>query len=187
MHKELPNIYHFIDRLDIKSISSFDKKIAFIYRNYIAEPNVKEIINFKNFCKKTNRIFIMSNNIDLVLKFELDGIYIPSFNKKINHKKNIYKKKIIVIGSAHSLMEIKIKEKQNVDQIFIAPIFKTNKSVYNLDIIKFNLLIKHTNKPIIALGGINKSNIKKLRMLNIVGLASISYLKENKKISRLVI
>jgi len=159
-----------------------DKKIAIIYRNYLAKPSNVEIINFKNFCKRTDRVFIISNNIHLALKLRLDGIYIPSFNKKLSCKNYLDKKNFIVIGSAHTLMEIRIKERQNVDQIFIAPLFKTKKSVNNLGVIKFNLLIRHTKKPIIALGGINKLNIKKLKMLNIVGLASISYLRENKKL-----
>ena len=37
---------------------------------------------FKKICKKLRRKFIISNEIDLAFKLRLDGIYLPSFNKK---------------------------------------------------------------------------------------------------------
>ncbi len=83
-----------------------------------------------------------------------------------------------ILGSAHNFKEIKTKEKQGVSKLFIAPVFKVKKKNYHLNIIKFNLLSRNTKKELIALGGINKMNIKKLKLLNCSGFGSISYLKE---------
>ena len=90
----------------------------------------------------------------------------------------------LIIGSAHSVGEIRIKEKQNVSQIFLSPLFKTNKSKKFLEISKFNNLSKFTKKPLIALGGINKNNINKLKLINVQGFAGISYFKKNVKKSK---
>ena len=90
----------------------------------------------------------------------------------------------LIIGSAHSVGEIRIKEKQNVSQIFLSPLFKTNKSKKFLEILKFNNLSKFTKKPLIALGGINKNNINKLKLINVQGFAGISYFKKNVKKSK---
>jgi thiamine-phosphate pyrophosphorylase len=84
-----------------------------------------------------------------------------------------------VAGSAHNIKEIKIKEKQNVNLIFLSPLFKT-KEKNPLEIIKFNNLSNFTKKPIIALGGINTKNVKKLKMTNIFGFAGISHIKKIK-------
>ena len=81
------------------------------------------------------------------------------------------------MGSAHNRREIFIKEKQGVSKIFIAPVFMVSKKKYFLGTSRFNLLSKVTKKDVIALGGINKKNINKLRLLNCSGFASISYLK----------
>ena len=99
------------------------------------------------------------------------------------------KKNFQIIGSAHNIKEIKTKEKQGVSTIFISPLFKTNKSSYYLNIYKFNLLAKKTNKNIIALGGINQFNYKKLFLLNIHGFASISFFKNIDKfnLNRIII
>ena len=51
-----------------------------------------------------------------------------------------------IIGSAHNSIEIKIKEKQNCEKIFISPIFKTEKNKKFLDTIKFNLISKSNKK-----------------------------------------
>ena len=50
------------------------------------------------------------------------------------------------------------------------------------NILKFNNLSKLTDRKIIALGGINEINIKKLRFLKCNGYASITYLKNRKQI-----
>ena len=187
MHKTLPKIYYFIDKLNIEEVKKLNKKIAIIYRNYQKEPLKKEIIDFKNFCKKNNRIFIISNFFNIALKYDLDGIYIPAFNKKMLTEKFFNKKNFIIVGSAHNIKEIKIKESLKVQQIFISSIFPIKKNKNYLDIIKFNLLTKLTNKPIIALGGINKNNIKKLNMTNAFGFASINYIKKKHSIPNLIL
>ena len=57
------------------------------------------------------------------------GVYIPSFNKKNNYN-YIYNKpkKFSIIGSAHNIKEILIKEKQGCEEIFISSIFQNQKS-----------------------------------------------------------
>lgn len=119
----------------------------------------------------------MANNIKLAIKLDLDGAYIPSFYNKMLINSFSKKKNFQLIGSAHTIKEIKIKEKQGVKIIFLSPLFKTLKSKNYLNIFNFNLLSKKTNLKIIALGGINKLNFKKLFLLKIHGFASISFFK----------
>ena len=130
---------------------------------------------FKKICKKINKKFLITNDIELAFKYRLDGVYLPSFNKIHQLKKFQNFNNFTIIGSAHSIMEIRTKEKQNVKQIFLSPIFQTNKSKKKLGIIKFNNLSKFTKISLIALGGINQNNIKQLNLININGFAGISY------------
>ena len=87
-----------------------------------------------------------------------------------------------MIGSAHSVKEIRIKEKQGVELIFISPLFKTNKNKTFLNPIRFNLLSQKTNRRVIALGGINSKNLNKLSMVMACGFAGISYFENNDNI-----
>ena len=179
MHnKILPKVYHFIDNLNIENINHFNKNISIIYRNYNSKINIEKLLNFKKYCNKFKLKFLISNEIDLAFKLKLDGVYLPSFNKKFYHKKFQHFKNFIIIGSAHSFKEIRIKEKQNVEQIFLSPLFKIKKSNKVLGIMKFNNLSKFTKKPLIALGGINKNNIKQLKLIKGEGFAAITYFKK---------
>ena len=116
---------------------------------------------------------ILSNNFKLAIRLNLDGVYIPSFNKNFNHLNYSLKKKFEILGSAHNIKEIKIKEIQNVERIFISSLFKKNKNYLGIN--KFNLLSKLTKKKIVVLGGIKKDNLKKLKLLNKSEFAGISY------------
>ncbi len=124
----------------------------------------------RNFCKRNNRNLYLANNIKLAIKFNLDGAYIPSFNNDFKHLNYKTKVKFLIIGSAHNLKEIRIKEKQKVSKIFISSIFK--KKNY-LGLYKFKNLSKNTKKKIIALGGVSKKNLKKINLLNTDGFAGI--------------
>ncbi len=174
MHDQLPKIYCFISEFEENYIKRLQKNIAIIYRNYNKIINIDEIKKIKNICKKTKRKFFLSNNIKIALKLDLDGAYIPSFNKDIKVNNYTKKKKFKVIGSAHNLSEIRTKELQGVSCIFLSPIFITKKTNKYLGIQKFNIISNYTKKKIICLGGINKNNLNKIRLLNKYGFASIS-------------
>ena len=173
-------IYYFIDEFNREEIQKLNRKIDLIYRNYNRNYNLNLIKKIKYFCLKQNRKFYISNNLKLALNLSLDGLYIPSFNKLCNYKNLSSKKKFEIIGSAHNSIQIINKEKQGCTSIFIAPIFKTKKNDYFLDTARFNLLAKNTKKKIIALGGINYLNYKRLKLTKVDGFASISWIKKNR-------
>ena len=83
------------------------------------------------------------------------------------------KKKFKIFGSAHNLREIRIKETQKVDKVFISSLFKKNKNYLGIN--KFKSLSKLTRKEVVVLGGISKKNFKQLKILNKPEFAGISY------------
>lgn len=175
MHKNLPKQYYFIEKFDKKILKKQSSKTAIIYRNYSKNINKLDIIKVKEFCNKKKLRLFLSNNFRLALKLNLDGAYIPSFNKSFNHLSFNLKKKFIILGSAHNLKEIRIKELQKVNAIFLSSIFKKNKNY--LGLFKFINLRSLSKKSIIALGGISQKNKRILNMIKLWGFASISYFK----------
>jgi len=157
---------------------NLDKKVIIIYRNYKKNIQEKLIRDIQNFCKINNKKFYLADNLKLASKLKLDGVYIPSFNRDLKIK-YFRHKNLDIIGSAHNFKEIKIKEKQGVTKIFLSPIFRTKKKKEYLDLMKFNLLSNYTSKKVIALGGINLSNLKKLNLINCHGFAAITFFKKN--------
>ena len=170
--------YYFIKKFDQSHIDKQDKKTIIIFRNYDQDIDKKLILTIKNYCRKKGNKFLISNNIKLAIKLNLDGAYIPSFNKDKKHLSYSVRKKFIILGSAHNIYEIKTKELQNVNAIFLSSIFKKNKNY--LDINKFKSLCLLSNKPFIALGGISVNNLKKLNLTNCHGFAGISFFEQKK-------
>ena len=109
----------------------------------------------------------------MAIKLDLDGAYLPAFNNSFKHLAYSYKKNFKLVGSAHNLKEIKIKENQNVSKVFLSSLFKKNKNFLGIN--KFKLLSKLTIRDIVVLGGISKKNKKKLSLLNQYDFAGISY------------
>ncbi len=168
------NKYYFISKFDTNNIIKQDKQTIIIYRNYTTEAaNEKLLLKIKKFCKKNKIKLYLSNNIKLAIKLNLDGAYIPSFNKKLDHLSYSLKKKFEIVGSAHNLKEIRVKEKQDVTKIFLSSLFKKNKNFLGIN--KFKLLSKLTKKKIVALGGITKKNKRKINLINKSDFAGISY------------
>jgi len=132
--------------------------MGIIYRNYNAKERESELIKISKACKRNRNQLFVSNDIKLAIKVKAEGIYIPSFNQTKVFR-NIEKKNIKILGSAHNQKEIQKKISQNCTAIFLSPIFYVEKSNKFLGVHKFNYLVNSNNADIFALGGISKCNI----------------------------
>ena len=178
MHNKILNKYYFINKFDQSHLDKQDKETTIIFRNYDQIIDKKLILKLKSYCKKKGNKFLLSNNIKLALKLNLDGAYIPSFNKDTKHLSYSLKKKFIILGSAHNVYEIRTKESQNVKAIFLSSLFKKNKNFLGTN--KFKLLSLLSKKPLIALGGISNNNLKKLALTSCYSFAGISIFEQKK-------
>ena len=170
--------YYFIDEFNKNEIEKLSSKISLIYRNYHKKNDPKELRKLVLHCKSNRRKVYISNSLKDAINYNFDGLYIPSFYKQLRFK-NVIKKNLEIIGSAHNAIELKIKEKQGCSRIFLSPIFKNNKNKKFLDVIKTNLLKKLTKNQIVLLGGINQKTIKRSKLCVPSGVASISWIKKN--------
>ena len=174
MHYNLITKYYFISNFDTNNINQQNKKTIIIYRNYSSKKIDKtKILRLRSYCKKKGLKFYLSNDIKLAINLNLDGVYIPSFNKKFDHLSYFYKKNFEIIGSAHNLKEIRLKELQKVNKIFLSSLFKKNKNFLGIN--RFRHLSNLTKKNIVVLGGVSKKNIKLLKLVNCKEFAGISY------------
>ena len=173
MHNNLPKRYYFISSYNKANIIKQSKDTAIIYRNYKDKINKTEILKIKKLCRVKKIKFLISNEPKIAFSLNLDGLYIPSFNSGFEHLKYTFKQKFLILGSAHNIKQIRNKEIQKVQLIFISSLFKKNNNF--LGLIKFNNLLKLTKKKCIALGGISSKNINQLKLSSSIGFAGISF------------
>jgi len=177
MHKNLPKFFTFLDKYDNKIFKNKNINIGIIYRNYNDRKRENQLIKIAKACKKKRYQLFVSNDIKLAHKVKANGIYLPSFNKTKQFS-NSEKKNLIIIGSAHNQKEIHIKVKQNCEVIFLSPLFFVKKSKTFLGLHRFNYLSNVNKVSVIPLGGITKSNIRKLKLLSVQGFAGIHLFKK---------
>ena len=126
MHKYLPNSFVYLDQYNSFIFKNNNINLGIIYRNYYSKNREIELSRISKACRRKKIKLYVSNSMRLALKFKADGVYIPSFNKRKRYK-NIEKKNLLIIGSAHNQKEIHEKIKQNCSAVFLSPIFYVDK------------------------------------------------------------
>lgn len=152
-----------------------DKKINLIFRNYENEFDLSFYRKLRDFCHTNGFKIYLANNIKVAFKLGFNGVYLPAFNKQIVYK-NKLKKNFKILGSAHNLKDVRIKERQSVDLLFLSPVFKKKNNRY-LGMYNFLKYRSITNVEMAALGGINMKNLRLLKLFGIKKFASIELIK----------
>ena len=138
----------------------------------------------KKICKKYNVKFLINDDPFLAKKIDADGCHLGQNDMDINDAKKVLKNKIIGITCHNSIRLAKKAIKNKADYIAFGA-FNSSKTKNVKFIAKTNLL-KKVNKlaniPIVAIGGINDINYKKLLLNKANFLAISGYIWNNKKL-----
>ena len=171
---------------DLKNIFKL-KKVSFFQLRLKKENLRKKIsigIKIKKICKKYNVKFLINDDVFLTKKLNADGCHLGQNDMNLSKARKILKKKIIGITCHNSIKLAKLAVKDNADYIaFGAFNFSTTKKVkYKTSINLLKRAKRITNTPIVAIGGINSDNYKKLLLNKANFLAISGYIWKNKKL-----
>ena len=138
-------------------------------------------------CKKYNVRFLVNDDPILSKKLNADGCHLGQKDMNITEARKIVGKKIIGITCHNSINLARAAIKDKADYIAFGAFFstKTKKVKYKATPKILNKVKKITKIPIVAIGGINISNYKKLLLNNANFLAISSYVWSNKKYKHL--
>jgi thiamine-phosphate pyrophosphorylase len=134
-------------------------------------------------CKKYNVRFLVNDDPILSKKLNADGCHLGQKDMNITEARKIVGNKIIGITCHNSINLAKAAIKKKADYIAFGAFFstKTKKVKYRATTKILNKVRKLTETPIVAIGGINLNNYKKLLLNNANLLAISSYVWNNKK------
>ena len=141
----------------------------------------------KKICKKFKVKLIINDDVYLTKKLNADGCHLGQKDMNILEARKLIKKKIIGITCHNSIRLVKIALKNKADYIAIGAFnFSNTKKVkYKASINLLNKVRKITKTPIVAIGGINSKNYKKLLLNKADFLAISGYIWNNKKLKPL--
>ena len=173
-----PSLWYFTDKDKTKDIintlSGLPTYSGIVLRNYCSKERKTIIKNVLRIAKRKNFMVLMGSHPRV--HGNINGLHLPKWEYKCRRNT----KKQIVSVSAHSLKDKRKIINTKADIIFLSSVFHTNSHPKrkHLGIIRFGLLARSLARPVIALGGINNKNIKKLKHFPISGVAAIEALKQ---------
>tara|TARA_B100000035_G_scaffold226367_1_gene194797 strand:- start:1535 stop:2149 length:615 start_codon:yes stop_codon:yes gene_type:complete len=135
-------------------------------------------------CKKYKVKFLINDEPELAKKINADGCHVGQKDMNITDARKLLKKKIIGVTCHNSLKLAKKAYKNNADYIAFGAFnsTKTKKVKFKADIKIIKKLKKTSNIPVVAIGGINNLNYKKLLLNKADFLAISGYVWNNKKL-----
>ncbi len=141
----------------------------------------------KKICKKFNVKFLINDDVHLAKKLDADGCHLGQKDMHILKARQLIKNKIIGITCHNSVRLIKIALKNKADYLALGAFnySKTKKVRYKASISLLKRVRKLTKTPIVAIGGINSDNYKKLLLNKANFLAISGYIWNNKKLKPL--
>ena len=160
----------------------------YFYSNLKAVLKTKEIIDIakkvKKICKRYKTKLIINDNPIIAKKVRAEGCHLGQSDMKIDDARRILKNKIIGITCHNSIKLVHNALNDGADYIAIGAFnsSKTKTVKYNAELNDLRKIRKITNKPIVAIGGINQKNYKKLLLNNADFLAISGFIWKNKKL-----
>ncbi len=162
------------------------KKVNF-FQLRLKKENAKNLIKIgkkiKKICKKHKVKFLINDDPLLAKKLKADGCHLGQKDISIIKARKILKNKIIGITCHNSIKLGKKAINDGADYLAFGAFYasKTKNVRFRASNKILNLANKITKKPIVAIGGINSQNYKKLLLNKANFLAISGYIWNNKK------
>ncbi len=166
------------------------KKVGFFQLRLKKENFKKKLLigkKIKKICKKYNVKFLINDDVNLSKKLDADGCHLGQKDVNIFEARKLIGKKIIGITCHNSIKLANIAAKNKADYIAFGAFYssKTKKVKYRAPIQILKKARKIIKTPIVAIGGINSNNYKKLLLNKANFLAISGYIWKNKKLKPL--
>jgi len=173
-YKDLTNV------LKSKKISFFQLRL----KKESYEKKLKIAEKIKKICKKFKVKFIINDDPELAKQVNADGCHLGQKDMCIDNAKKILKKKVIGITCHNSINLAKIARKKNANYIAFGAFnsTKTKKVRFKANMTIIKKFKKISKIPVVAIGGINNLNYKKLLLNKADFLAISGYVWNNKKL-----
>ena len=138
----------------------------------------------KRICKKFKVKFLINDDVNLARELDADGCHLGQNDMSLVNARKIIKKKIIGITCHNSIKLAKLATKDKADYIALGAFYvsKTKKTKFRANLNLLKRIKKMTKTPVVAIGGINSNNYKKLLLNKANFLAISGYIWNNKKL-----
>ena len=149
------------------------------------EAFYKEALEIQALCRGKNIPFVINDNVALAKEIDADGVHVGQEDMEAGDVRSLLGPDKIIGVSAHSVEEALLAEKRGADYLGVGAAFSTNskKDVSCISHETIRDICQAVQIPVIAIGGINETNIEELKGTGICGVAVISAIFAKKDIT----
>lgn len=162
---------------DVKNaIDAGCKIVQYREKNKSTELMIDEARKLKQICKG-KALFLINDHIDVTLAVDADGVHLGQSDFSVENARCLLGDDRIIGLTVHNVMEALEAEKKGVDYIGLAPIYNTDTkedSGAPCGPEMISEIKKNINLPIVAVGGINKYNVKDVISKGADGIVAVS-------------
>ena len=174
---------------DLKNLFKL-KKISFFQLRLKNTSFKKKLLiggKIKKICQTYKVKFLINDDVYLAKELNSDGCHLGQKDMKLLKARELINGKLIGITCHNSIKLAKEAIKKNADYLAFGAFYisKTKKTKYKANIDLLKRIKKITKTPIVAIGGINADNYKKLLLNKANFLAISGYIWNNKKLKPL--
>lgn len=140
------------------------------------EEFLKEALEISALCKKYKVPLFINDNVDIAIKCHADGIHVGQDDMKANQVREKVGNDMMIGVSVHSVEEALEAVKNGADCLGAGSVFLTSTKANVSSLSKETLrdICNAVDIPVVAIGGINKTNIAELSGTGISGVALVS-------------
>lgn len=144
----------------------------------------EEAIQLKKLCAEYKIPFVVNDNVLLAKKIDADGVHIGQEDMKLQEARKILGEQKIIGVSAQTVKEAILAENQGADYLGVGAVFQTGSKDDAIEVPLETLkeICKAVKVPVVAIGGITKDNVSKLKNSGICGISVISAIFAQKDI-----
>ena len=158
----------------------------------LREKNIS-FLEFYNLATKIKKItdyykvpFVINDRIDVALAVDADGVHVGQDDMPLNIARQLLGENKIIGVSAHNVEEAQKAEENGANYLGVGAIWRSNHTKKDAEIVGIETLkeiCKNVSIPVVAIGGINKDNIKDLKNTGISGVSMVSAILHNEDIT----
>lgn len=140
---------------------------------------VEEALQIKAFKKEFSFLFIINDDPLLAKEVDADGVHVGQEDICVSEARAILGPNKVIGKSTHSLVEAETALKEDVNYIAVGAIYSTSSKPEGHPVVGIECLqniCKKSTKPVVAIGGINRSNIAEVVSAGVSSVAMISAL-----------
>lgn len=153
-------------------------------KNLSDEEFKSEAEKIKKICAEHKVPFVINDNVELAKEIDADGVHVGQDDMNASNVRQIIGNDKILGVSVQTVEQAILAEKQGADYLGVGAVFSTSTKSDAIEV-PYEMLQKICSAvkiPVVAIGGINKSNVNQLAKSGICGIAVISAIFAEKNI-----